>query len=106
MEKHTAINLALGQIDEIHPGSSVFFETGAVQAWYSDPSTLGAFALLKPREYYNVLLLLLFPWKNVYFAGEAVSYTHGWIQGALVSGVKAAFQFYCDNEDLTTSVKK
>ncbi len=99
MDHSTAIGLALSQIDEIHPGSSEFFETGAVQAWYSDPSTLGAFANLKPREYYNVLYLMTAPWRNVYFAGEAISFANGWIQGALESGLRAAYQFTFDNED-------
>ncbi len=77
MDHSTAIGLALSQIEEIHPESSKFFETGAVQAWYSDPSTLGAFAYLKPREYYNVLYLMTQPWRNVYFAGEAISFANG-----------------------------
>ena len=31
---------------------------------------------------------------NVHFAGERISFTRMWIQGALESGLKAAFQVY------------
>ena len=31
---------------------------------------------------------------NVHFAGETFSFTAGWIQGALESGLDAAYQVY------------
>ena len=70
----------------------------AVQEWYSDPISQGAFGLLKPMQYLATEYLMDKPLLSVYFAGEALSHTNGWIQGALVSGLRAAFQFYTDNE--------
>jgi monoamine oxidase len=32
--------------------------------------------------------------KKLYFAGKALSYCNVWIQGALESGLRAAYQFY------------
>ncbi len=89
-----AIMLAVNQIERIHPNSKDLFQVGKRQAWASDPTTLGAFAMLRPREYFSVLYLMLESWQNIFFAGEAISLANGWIQGALGSGLRAAFQLY------------
>ena len=34
------------------------------------------------------------PMGNIHFAGEGISFTQKWIQGALESGLKAAYQVY------------
>ena len=95
-----AIAEAVREIEEIHPNIREYFEVGAVQAWYSDPTSQGAFGLLKPMQYLATEFLIDQPILSVYFAGEALSTTNGWIQGALVSGLGAAFNFYTDNEIL------
>ncbi len=89
-----AIMLAVNQIERIHPNSKRLFQVGKRQAWADDPTTLGAFAMLRPREYFSVLYLMLGSWQNIFFAGEAISLANGWIQGALGSGLRAAFQLY------------
>ena len=94
-----AIREAVRQISSIHPNIEEEFEVGAVQAWYSDPSAQGAYVLLKPNQYRNVRDLMLYPWKNIFFAGEGISFAAGWIQGALESGLRAAYQFYSRNEE-------
>ena len=93
-----ALYEAVHQLSEIHPEIVDEFETGAIESWYNEPSAQGAYALLKPNQFHNVMWLML-PWRNVYFAGEAISSTSGWIQGALESGLRAAYQFYARNED-------
>ena len=92
-----AISLATREVSQIHPEIKENFEVGAVQAWYSDPSSQGAYAVLKPDQYVNICKLM-YPYRNIFFAGEALSYTTGWIQGALESGIRAAYQFYIRNE--------
>ena len=94
-----AIMLAVNQIDEIHPhiDTKALFQVGKRQAWASDPTTLGAFVHLEPREYISVMYLMQNPWKNVYFAGEAISFANGWIQGALESGLRAAYQLFAND---------
>ncbi len=89
-----AIMLAVNQIERIHPNSKRLFQVAKRQAWADDPTTLGAFAMLRPREYISVLYLMLRSWHNMFFAGEAISFANGWIQGALGSGLRAAFQLY------------
>ena len=105
-----AIAEAVREIEEIHPKIRKYFEVGAVQAWYSDPTSQGAYGLLKPMQYLAVEILIDKPHLSVYFAGEALSNTNGWIQGALESGLRAAYQFFSANEKLfeqaTTSAKK
>ncbi len=86
--------LAVNQIERIHPNSKSIFQVGKRQAWASDPTTLGTFAMLRPREYFSVLYLMLGSWQNIFFAGEAISFANAWIQGALGSGLRAAFQLY------------
>ena len=97
-----AVLEAKRQISEIHPEIEEEFEMGASKAWYSDPAQQGAYAVLKPRQEHNVRWLM-YPWRNVYFAGEAISFASGWIQGALESGLRAAYQFYARNESSARS---
>ena len=101
LEESQAIMLAVNQIDEIHPDvdTKKLFEVGRRQAWASDPTTLGAFALLRPKEYISVLYLMQHRWRNVYFAGEAISFANGWIQGALESGLRTAYELFRDDQN-------
>ena len=93
-----ALMLAVNQIEQIHPGTKHLYEVGKRQAWADDPTTLGAFAILRPREYISVMYLMQYSWRNVYFAGEAISFANGWIQGALESGLRAAYQLFADDQ--------
>lgn len=93
-----AIREAVRQIATIHEEIEEQFEVGAVQAWYNDPAAQGAYVLLKPLQYRNVRELMQYPWENIFFAGEGISFASGWIQGALESGLRAAYQFYSRNE--------
>ena len=97
----TAIQVAISEIKKIHPEIGNYFEVGGVQAWYNDPCAQGAFCMLKPYQIRHITKELLYPTKDnrLYFAGEAISYCNGWIQGALESGLRAAYQFYARNEE-------
>ena len=95
---YIAIQEAVRQLEEIHPEMKEQFEVGAVQAWSNEPSAQGAFVLLKPYQYKNVRTLMVQPCLNMYFAGDGISFAAGWIQGALESGLRAAYQFYYTNE--------
>lgn len=94
----TALYEAVEQIATIHPEIKGQVETGAVCAWYNQPTAQGAFVLLKPTQYQNVRYLQQHPLDNIFFAGEGLSFASGWIQGALESGLRAAYQFYIRNE--------
>ena len=98
LDPTTALHEAVEQIATIHPQIKQQVETGAVCAWYNLSTAQGAYALLKPTQYQNVRYLLKYPMANIFFAGEGLSFASGWIQGALESGLRAAFQFYIRNE--------
>ena len=99
--KQSAIQGAINQIKKIHPQIVEHFEVGGVQSWYDDPCAQGAFCMLKPYQIRNTAHQLMYPTghNKLYFAGEALSYCNGWIQGALESGLRAAYQFYARNEE-------
>ncbi|XP_028417526.1 uncharacterized protein LOC114541927 [Dendronephthya gigantea] len=95
LTKEQAEKEAIKQVGEIHPEIK---EEGAVEkcivhAWYNQPSYQGAYSLLKPGQYHHMRHLWE-PMGNVHFAGENISFTTGWIQGALESGLKSAYQVY------------
>ncbi len=94
-----AVRQAVRQIATIHPEIKDEFEVGAIESWYNNPSAQGAYTLLKPNQFSNVEWLML-PMENVYFAGDGISFASGWIQGALESGLRAAYQFFARNEKL------
>lgn len=98
LDSSTALHEAVEQIATIHPDITGKVETGAVCAWYNQPTAQGAYTLLKPTQYQNVRYLMKYPMANIFFAGEGLSFASGWIQGALESGLRAAFQFYVRNE--------
>jgi monoamine oxidase len=99
LHPQTAIREAVRQIKEIHHDIEDEFEVGAVQAWYNEPSAQGAYVLLKPNQFRNIYRLWQYPFLNLFFAGEGISFASGWIQGALESGLRAAYQFYARNEE-------
>lgn len=93
----SAIAEAVHEVSLIHPEIYKYFEVGVVQAWYNDPAAQGAFCFPKPEEYLAQRILYE-PYGSLYFCGEALSTSSGWIQGALVSGLRSAYQFYKSNE--------
>ena len=97
LEPEVAILEAVEQLSEIHPKMEKEYNFGAIEAWYNEPSAQGAYALLKPNQFESVHWLM-YPWRNIYFSGEAISFGNGWTQGALESGLRAAYQFYARNE--------
>lgn len=74
-------------------------EVGTSQAWSADIESGGsAFAYFAPMQKTRLFAALISPeWNNTaHFAGEHVSYSHGWIEGAFESALRAAYQIYLD----------
>ena len=105
-----AITEALREVQQVYQGLfkddrnplkvTDFFEAGAIQSWYTDPNAVGAYVDLHPYNYMNHMRSLLEPKeiRPIFFGGEAISFANAWIQGALESGLRAAWQFYKYNE--------
>ena len=99
VHKDTALREAIEQVATIHPQIKEQYESGLVHAWYNQPNTQGAYEILKPIQFQNVQFLRR-PMHNVYFAGEGISTAPGWIQGALESALKSAYECYIRYENV------
>ena len=93
-----AIAEAVKQIAEIHPEVKKEFEVGAIQCWYNDPAAQGCSTFLQPEETTLMREIMESPLEPIYIGGEGISFSNGWIQGALESGLRAAYQLYVHNE--------
>jgi monoamine oxidase len=75
--------------------STVFGDLGRVEAsvsfvWQDEPFALGGFAYFTPGQLTTLLPLARRVEGRVHFAGEHTSLWHGWMNGALESGRRAA----------------
>jgi monoamine oxidase len=73
------------QLENIYSGLRDQFEGGCSKYWGEDEWSKGAWAGIGLRE----LLFASSPEGRVHFAGEHLSLFPSWMQGALVSGVRA-----------------
>ena len=94
------------QVAEIHPGfNDEMVEICIVHAWYNQPSYQGAYGLMKTTQFNNIRQLWD-PMGNIHFSGENLSFVPGWIQGALESGLRSAYQVYARHVKRTTLLAK
>ncbi|MGN7470131.1 flavin monoamine oxidase family protein [Brevibacillus sp. SAFN-007a] len=94
MSQDEQIRQALRQLAIIF-GEQVYrtFVTGVVYNWATQPYTSGAFALFKPLQETELSMAMAAQEGPVLLAGEHTSSRyHGWIQGAIESGVRVAVQ--------------
>jgi monoamine oxidase len=66
------------------------YEKGISQIWHEDPWTKGAFTYFGPGQMSTLLPIAQQPEGRIHFAGEHTSAWHGWMNGALESGNRAA----------------
>jgi monoamine oxidase len=62
--------------------------------WHDDEFAGGAFALFDPGQETLLHAHIVAPEGRIYFAGEHASLTHRWIQGAVESGLHAAWEIH------------
>lgn len=93
-ESDRTITKVVDEIAKIHPEILDEFESGVRQAWCDNNGPEGAYCTLKPNEYLNTMRVMMSPYQSIHFAGEAFSYGNGWIQGAIESGLRAAYQVH------------
>jgi monoamine oxidase len=79
----------ISDMDEVHPGLRQHLETVITKSWQSDPWEKGAYLVYLPGqlEWYPAICKRE---RRVWFAGEHASPWPTWMQGAIVSGIKAA----------------
>ncbi len=88
------VTRAMENVARIHPQIRQEAEGGTSKIWDEDPFAAGAFALFDPGQQSLLYEQIIAPEGRLYFAGEHASLTHGWIQGAIESGLRAAWQVH------------
>ena len=80
--------LALEKGRLIHPQYDKEFEKSFSVSWHKTPYSLGGWALYTSETRKNLYAPLSKPDKNVYFAGEHMTYLNAWMAGAFESARK------------------
>jgi len=93
LDEEFRLEFALKNLANIH-GQKVFreFETGESFSWIRNPHSAGAFTMFKPGQVTELSPHISTPEGRVHFAGEHTSTQHGWIQGAIESGIRVAYE--------------
>lgn len=86
------IEQALENVAVIHPQALDEFEVGTSWMWHDDEFAGGAFALFDPGQQTLLHEHIVAPEGRFHFAGEHASLHHAWIQGAIESGLRAAYE--------------
>ncbi|WP_181350365.1 flavin monoamine oxidase family protein [Thalassobacillus sp. CUG 92003] len=75
-------------------GNQVYasFLQGASFNWSQNPFSAGCFTLYTPNQETDLAEAVHQPEGRVHFAGEHTSEFHGWIEGAVESGIRAAYE--------------
>ena len=84
------LDFASKQVDRTFPGLMEHIEGGYTKCWKEDPWALGAHSIGTRNQMTTLLPHLIQPEGRIHFAGEHASAYHGWIQGAIESGNRAA----------------
>ncbi|MEH7074289.1 flavin monoamine oxidase family protein [Neobacillus drentensis] len=85
------LQCALANLAEIY-GPYVYSEfiSGTTYSWSKNPYSCGGFTSFEPGQDLELYPYVSTVEGRVHFAGEHTSLTHGWIQGAIESGVRTA----------------
>ncbi len=84
------LDFASKQVNRAFPGLMNYSEGGHTKCWKEDPWALGAHSIGTRNQMTTLLPHLMKPEGRIHFAGEHASAYHGWIQGAIESGNRAA----------------
>lgn len=91
LSEEQRIKKAIDYVSKIFPEIKNEFELGASISW-NDPKYFcgGAFAIFAPGQMATLYEDMVKPEGNVHFAGEHTSFEHGWVEGAMESGLREA----------------
>ncbi|PFD40392.1 amine oxidase [Bacillus cereus] len=87
------IRYALKNLAQIY-GNVVYseFVTGASFSWSQNPYSCGAFTAFEPGQELELFPYITPTARRVHFSGEHTTLTHGWMQGAIESGIRVAHE--------------
>lgn len=66
------------------------FVSGASFSWSLNPFSVGGFTAFEPGQELELYPYIPVPEGRIHFAGEHTSLAHGWMQGAIESGIRVA----------------
>lgn len=90
MTESERLSFSKKQVNGVFPGLDHYFEGGYTKVWGEDPWAGYAHAIGNRTNMTEHLPYLSQPEGRIHFAGEHASAYHGWIQGAIESGNRAA----------------
>ena len=85
-------SFVLRQMGNLFSGLENQYQGGTSQIWHEDQFARGAYAYFEPGQMTTLLPIAQQPEGRVHFAGEHTSAWHGWMNGALESGNRAAVE--------------
>ncbi|HJZ66921.1 MAG TPA: FAD-dependent oxidoreductase, partial [Blastocatellia bacterium] len=83
-------SFALRQMGSLFSGLDAQYDSGVSYVWHQDPFARGAFTYFQPGQMATLLPIAQRAEGRIHFAGEHTSAWHGWMNGALESGNRAA----------------
>jgi monoamine oxidase len=97
LSKEKRIEQVLSRWDNIFPGANDQMERGVSHAWALEQWSGGAWASPSSDQNQTLGSQIGKAEGRIHFAGEHASEYHGWMQGALVSGLRAAKEMHEEN---------
>lgn len=85
LKENARVGTTLKQLESIFSGLRANFERGVSKCWMDDEWSRGAWAFVGFTDFLSASA----PEGRIHFAGEHLSPWFSWIQGALISGLKA-----------------
>ena len=90
LSEEERINYILSRWENIFPGAASSLQSGMSQSWAEEEWSKGAWASPTGSQDAALANHIGLAEDRIHFAGEHVSDDHGWMQGALFSGLRAA----------------
>jgi monoamine oxidase len=90
LSEEERINYVLNRWESIFPGATNNLESGVSQSWAEEEWSQGAWASPTSSQDAALASHIGLAEGRIHFAGEHASDHHGWMQGALFSGLRAA----------------
>lgn len=90
MSEQDRQNFVLRKMGNLFGGLNNAYESGTSYVWHEDQWARGGFAYFEPGQMSTLLPIAQQPEGRIHFAGEHTSAWHGWMNGALESGNRAA----------------
>ncbi len=90
MNPNERLDAVARDLTKLFPKLPQYLEGGYSVSWDNDPWALGDYAYFKPGQIEAFFPYIQKPEGRIYFAGDHIGGLPGWIQGALLSGQRAA----------------